>query len=69
MGLVCFRLKDTNAMNEALVKEINDVDRRIHLVPGEVDGTYFLRMAIASTKTTVEDVVFGWKVIRSVYRM
>ncbi|KAF6036397.1 DDC [Bugula neritina] len=64
MGLVCFRLKDTNAMNEALVKEINDVDRRIHLVPGEVDGTYFLRMAIASTKTTVEDVVFGWKVIQ-----
>jgi len=30
----------------------------------QVDGTYFLRMAIASTKTTVEDVVFGWKVIQ-----
>lgn len=36
LGLVCFRLKASNAINEELNRLINVVDRRIHLVPAFV---------------------------------
>nr|BAM35936.1 dopamine decarboxylase [Lymnaea stagnalis] len=62
-GLVCFRLKGTNEINETLTKKIND-DRRIHLTPSKVKDTFFLRFAVCATKTQVSDVKFAWTVIQ-----
>ncbi|PIC42326.1 hypothetical protein B9Z55_009442 [Caenorhabditis nigoni] len=63
LGLTCFRLKNsTNADNEKLCNAIND-DRRIHLVPSTVHGTYFLRMVVCSQLTTLDDVIYGRDVI------
>lgn len=63
LGLTCFRLKNsTNADNEKLCNAIND-DRRIHLVPSTVHGTYFLRMVVCSQLTTLDDVIYARDVI------
>ncbi|XP_052790248.1 aromatic-L-amino-acid decarboxylase-like [Mya arenaria] len=63
MGLVCFRLKGTNEVNEKLLKDIN-ADGRIHMVPSIVKEVYFLRFAICASRTTSDDVRFAWNVIK-----
>ncbi|XP_077286059.1 aromatic-L-amino-acid decarboxylase-like isoform X2 [Arctopsyche grandis] len=60
MGLVCFRLKGSNEINEALHKKIN-ARGKIHLVPSKIDDTYFLRMAVCSRFCEVEDLDISWK--------
>ena len=60
MGLVCFRLKGTNELNEALLKRIN-ARGKIHLVPSKINDTYFLRMAVCSRFTVPEDMEISWK--------
>ncbi|KAK3585055.1 hypothetical protein CHS0354_009906 [Potamilus streckersoni] len=62
LGLVCFRLKRSDEVNERLLKAINE-DRRIHIVPSQTKDTYFLRFAICASQTTSEDIQFAWKVI------
>ncbi|VDL73488.1 unnamed protein product [Nippostrongylus brasiliensis] len=53
----------TNQENETLCNAIND-DRRIHLVPSKVHGTFFLRLAVCSQLTTDEDVKFAFNVCK-----
>lgn len=62
MALVCFRLKGSNEINEKLIKNIND-DGRIHMVPSNVDGTFFLRLSVCTTRTKNHDIDFAWKVV------
>ncbi|XP_067941522.1 aromatic-L-amino-acid decarboxylase-like [Watersipora subatra] len=64
LGLVCFRLKASNELNITLNDYINDVDRRIHITPSKVNDTYYLRLAICSTKTTSEDIHLAWQVVQ-----
>lgn len=59
MGLVCFRLKGSNEINENLLKRINGRGN-IHLVPSKIKETYFLRMAVCSRFTTSEDMDYSW---------
>lgn len=63
MGLVCFRLKGTEAMNEELLKTIND-RKKIHLTPTKLHGKYILRFAICSRHTNENDVEISWKEIK-----
>ncbi|RUS79617.1 hypothetical protein EGW08_012617 [Elysia chlorotica] len=63
LGLVTFRLKGDNSMNERLNKMIND-SRLIHMTPSEVKGQYFLRFAICAASTQEADVNFAWKVVQ-----
>ncbi|EYC28051.1 hypothetical protein Y032_0008g307 [Ancylostoma ceylanicum] len=66
LGLVCFRVKNsTNEENEALCTAINE-DRRIHLVPSKVHGTFFLRLSICSQLTTDDDVRFAYAACKEV---
>ncbi|XP_075212793.1 aromatic-L-amino-acid decarboxylase [Lycorma delicatula] len=64
MGLVCFRLKGSNEINEALLKRING-NGKIHLVPSKISGTYFLRFAVCSRYTESSDIQFSWQEIKS----
>lgn len=62
MGLVCFRLKGSNEINEKLLKRINGRGR-IHLVPSKIDDIYFLRMAVCSRYSEMSDMEDSWKEI------
>lgn len=53
----------SNEVNEKLLKAVN-ADGRIHIVPSEVKKVYFLRFAVCATRTTPDDVIFAWNVIK-----
>nr|XP_045599000.1 aromatic-L-amino-acid decarboxylase-like [Procambarus clarkii] len=60
LGLVCFRLKRDNEVNEALLKNLN-AGGVIHLVPSKIRSTYFLRFAVCSSMTEPYDVDKAWE--------
>nr|QJW82780.1 DOPA decarboxylase [Lucilia cuprina] len=60
MGLVCFRLKGSNELNETLLKRINGRGN-IHMVPAKIRDVYFLRMAVCSRFTITVDMEYSWK--------
>lgn len=62
LGLVCFRLKQSNEVNERLLKSIND-DGKIYMVPSKINDTYFLRFAVCAVSTEREHIEFAWNVI------
>lgn len=62
MGLVCFRLKGPNQINEVLNKKIND-NGKIHLTPSKIRDMYFLRFAVCSRFTEVDDISLAFEEI------
>ncbi|KAL0273788.1 UNVERIFIED_CONTAM: hypothetical protein PYX00_006381 [Menopon gallinae] len=64
MGLVCFRLKMSNEINEKLYKRIND-NGKIHLVPSKIRDIYFLRLAVCSRMTESSDMIAAWEEIKT----
>lgn len=62
MGLVCFRLKGSKELNEALIKRINGRGN-IHLVPSKFGDIYFLRMSISSRFINADDMEYSWNEI------
>lgn len=63
LGLVCFRLKGSNQVNEALLQRINDA-KKIHLVPCHLRDKFVLRLAICSRTTESAHVRQAWAHIR-----
>ncbi|XP_050439369.1 aromatic-L-amino-acid decarboxylase-like [Adelges cooleyi] len=63
MGLVCFRIKGSNELNETLLKEINDRGK-VYMVPSKVKGTFFLRMAVCSRYTQLDDIDVTWNEVK-----
>lgn len=60
LGLVCFRLKGSNHLNQALLKRINQ-SREIHLVPCQLAGRFVLRFAICARATKSHHIQQAWK--------
>ncbi|XP_051920710.1 aromatic-L-amino-acid decarboxylase isoform X2 [Hippocampus zosterae] len=60
MGLVCFRLKGSNELNQNLLKRITK-RREIHLVPCHLTGRFVLRFAICSRTTESHHIREAWK--------
>ncbi|XP_008298294.1 aromatic-L-amino-acid decarboxylase-like, partial [Stegastes partitus] len=60
MGLVCFRLKGSNELNENLLKRINK-NREIHLVPCQLSERFVLRFAICARSTESCHVQQAWR--------
>ncbi|GIY37233.1 aromatic-L-amino-acid decarboxylase, partial [Caerostris extrusa] len=65
LGLVCFRLKGPNSINEDLVKRVND-RRKIHITPTIVKGSFIVRFAVCSRFTTLPDIQKAWEEIQTV---
>ena len=62
MGLVCFRLKGSNAINETLNKKVND-GGKIHMTPSKIGDVFFLRFAVCSRFTESKDIKYAWEEI------
>ncbi|KAM3872934.1 aromatic-L-amino-acid decarboxylase [Diretmus argenteus] len=62
LGLVCFRLKGSDELNEALLKNINQT-RQIHLVPCQLSGRFVLRFAICGRTTESRHIQEAWRLI------
>lgn len=60
LGLVCFRLKGSDELNEALLKEITRMGK-IHLVPCRLRGRFVLRFAICGRTTELRHVEEAWQ--------
>ncbi|KAM3680776.1 aromatic-L-amino-acid decarboxylase isoform 2-T2 [Ammospiza maritima maritima] len=60
LGLVCFRLKGSNELNEALLKSINDA-KKIHLVPCHLREKFVLRFAVCSRTVESTHIKFAWQ--------
>uniref|UniRef100_A0A8C7DAP9 Aromatic-L-amino-acid decarboxylase n=1 Tax=Oncorhynchus kisutch TaxID=8019 RepID=A0A8C7DAP9_ONCKI len=62
LGLVCFRLKGSNEVNETLLKRINN-GRKIHLVPCLLSGQFVLRFALCARTTESRHIREAWQLI------
>ncbi|KAM9309277.1 aromatic-L-amino-acid decarboxylase [Pholidichthys leucotaenia] len=62
LGLICFRLKGSNELNEDLLKRITK-SRQIHLVPCQLSGRFVLRFAICARTTESRHVQKAWQLI------
>ncbi|XP_040311004.1 aromatic-L-amino-acid decarboxylase isoform X2 [Herpailurus yagouaroundi] len=60
LGLVCFRLKGSNKLNEALLERINGT-KKIHLVPCHLRDKFVLRFAICSRTVESAHVRLAWE--------
>uniref|UniRef100_A0A3B4UME8 Aromatic-L-amino-acid decarboxylase n=2 Tax=Seriola TaxID=8160 RepID=A0A3B4UME8_SERDU len=60
MGLVCFRLKGSNELNQNLLKKITK-SREIHLVPCQLSGRFVLRFAICARTTESRHIQQAWR--------
>ncbi|XP_032161481.1 aromatic-L-amino-acid decarboxylase isoform X1 [Mustela erminea] len=63
LGLVCFRLKGSNKLNEDLLERINSA-KKIHLVPCHLRDKFVLRFAICSRSVELTHVQQSWEHIR-----
>lgn len=64
LGLVCFRLKGPDELNEALLDRINGA-REIHLVPCRLRGRFVLRFAVCARATEAAHVQRAWAHIQA----
>jgi aromatic-L-amino-acid/L-tryptophan decarboxylase len=62
-SLVCFRLRGTDAANEALLRAVN-ASGRVYLTHTRVGGRYVLRLAIGSPLTQERHVADVWRLIQ-----
>uniref|UniRef100_A0A8C8D3Z7 Aromatic-L-amino-acid decarboxylase n=1 Tax=Oncorhynchus tshawytscha TaxID=74940 RepID=A0A8C8D3Z7_ONCTS len=62
LGLVCFRLKGSNEVNETLLKRLNN-GRKIHLVPCLLSGQFVLRFALCARTTESRHIREAWQLI------
>ncbi|XP_078394753.1 aromatic-L-amino-acid decarboxylase isoform X2 [Cetorhinus maximus] len=65
LGLVCFRLKGSNDLNENLIKRVNEM-RKIHIVPCQLQDKFVLRFAICARTVESEHVQYAWQNIKEI---
>uniref|UniRef100_A0A4W3JZ72 Aromatic-L-amino-acid decarboxylase n=1 Tax=Callorhinchus milii TaxID=7868 RepID=A0A4W3JZ72_CALMI len=63
LGLVCFRLKGSNDLNEMLIKRIN-AGRKIHMVPCNLQDKFVLRFAVCAATTESKHIHYAWQIIK-----
>lgn len=63
VGLVCFRLKQNDELNQELLANIN-ASGKLHMIPARIKGKYSLRFCIVNEHATIEDIKFAAKIIQ-----
>ncbi|XP_020815578.1 tyrosine decarboxylase [Drosophila serrata] len=62
LGLVCFRLKGSDKLNEKLLSIINE-SGKLHMVPASVNDRYIIRFCAVAQNATAEDIDYAWDII------
>ncbi|XP_036331030.1 aromatic-L-amino-acid decarboxylase isoform X2 [Rhagoletis pomonella] len=62
LGLVCFRLKGNDKLNEKLLSNINE-SGKLHMVPASVNDKYIIRFCAVAQNATEEDIDYAWETI------
>ncbi|KAL7737718.1 hypothetical protein ACLKA6_006111 [Drosophila palustris] len=62
LGLVCFRLKGSDKLNEKLLSTINE-SGKLHMVPASVNDRYIIRFCAVAQNATAEDIDYAWDII------
>lgn len=62
LGLVCFRLKGSDKLNEKLLSNING-SGKLHMVPSSVNNNYVIRFCAVAQNATDEDIDYAWDVV------
>ncbi|XP_048468580.1 aromatic-L-amino-acid decarboxylase [Rhincodon typus] len=65
LGLVCFRLKGSNDLNENLIKRINEM-RKIHIVPCQLQDKFVLRFVVCATRAESKHIQYAWQNIKEI---
>lgn len=55
MGLVCFRLRGTDLLNQDLLAAING-SGKLHMIPSLVRGRYIIRFCVVAENATEADI-------------
>ncbi|GFT18513.1 tyrosine decarboxylase [Nephila pilipes] len=64
-GLVCFRMKGSNSLNENLLNTINR-SGELYMVAASLGRKYVIRFCICYSKATEEHVEYAWNIISKV---
>ncbi|XP_045623400.1 aromatic-L-amino-acid decarboxylase [Procambarus clarkii] len=62
LGLVCFRLRGSNQLNQKLLSSIN-ASGKLHMVPASLNDKYVIRFCVCRQTATDEDIDHAWNVI------
>ncbi|XP_049862345.1 aromatic-L-amino-acid decarboxylase-like isoform X1 [Schistocerca gregaria] len=65
LGLVCFRLRGSDQLNQKLLGTIN-ASGRLHMVPASVNDKYVIRFCAVAQNATHADVDHAWDVITEI---
>ncbi|XP_046631351.1 tyrosine decarboxylase-like [Daphnia pulicaria] len=62
MGLVCFRVKGDNELNQKLLLNIN-ASGKLHMVPASIHGRFIIRFCVCAQDAKDSDIEYAWNVI------
>ena len=62
LGLVCFRLKGSNNLNQRLLSSIN-ASGKLHMVPASLDGRFVIRFCVCAQRATENDMEEAYQII------
>lgn len=62
LGLVCFRLIGSNALNQRLLSMIN-ASGKLHMVPASLNGRYVIRFCVCDQYAKEADILFAYRCI------
>lgn len=62
MGLVCFRLKGSNQLNEKLLSSIN-ASGKLHMVPASLNDRYVIRFCVCAPNASDADIDYAWNIV------
>ncbi|KAG5678534.1 hypothetical protein PVAND_008201 [Polypedilum vanderplanki] len=62
LGLVCFRLKGSDKLNEKLLSIING-SGKLHMVPASVNDRYIIRFCAVAQNASDNDIDYAWETI------
>lgn len=55
LGLVCFRLRGSDTLNQKLLSTIN-ASGRLHMVPASVNDKFVIRFCVCAQNATDDDI-------------
>uniref|UniRef100_A0A914HFM5 Tyrosine decarboxylase n=1 Tax=Globodera rostochiensis TaxID=31243 RepID=A0A914HFM5_GLORO len=63
MGLVCFRMKASDELNQLLLTKLNS-SGRIHMVPASLNERFVIRFCVCQENSTERDILIAYELIK-----